>query len=294
MTDSNQQEGGNENESQENLRILRNEVLGASFAKALSTGNEIAQRIEGLQRHIREITKQFQEPLDRCRKIGKRISRQLEQVDWGRLQEALDELPERTEQVQSYLVSRGWYLPVGLFALSRAHKISRLVENGEDEKVEALMCKYAESREVPVVREVAPELFPEREEIIRQTLEAHENEHYALTVPTLLSQAEGMFFEGLESHFYDEDEREESLRELKRDPDTALAVLTMDHLFQPGPLHEDYDGNPRKVARSRDSWFNRHLILHGHSTDYHTEANALRAIALVGLTCRVVQRLDEK
>lgn len=269
-------------------------VPGAPLMQALGTGREIVQQIESFQRRIQEIGKVARKELEQYRKFGERLSRQLEQVDWGRLQKAFDELPERTEQVQSYLVSRGWYLPVGLFALARVHKISHLVEKDEHEKIEAFMRKYTESREVPVVRDVASELFPGREEIIRQTLEAHENEHYALTVPTLLSQAEGMFFEGLGKPFYRDDKREESLKELKRDSDTALAILTMEHLFRPGPLHEDYDGNPKEMAQNRDSCFNRHLILHGHSTDYHTEANALRAIALVGLTCRVVRRLEEE
>lgn len=294
MTDSNQQESSNENDSQENLESLRNEVLGASFAKALGTGSEIAQRIEGLQRHIREITKQFREPLDRYRKIGERISRQLEKIDWKPLQKALDELPERTDRIQSYLVTRGWYLPWGSFDLVQVHEIDWLIKRGKDEKIEALLCKYAKEHEIETVRREVPKLFSQREEIVQQTLEAHESGHYALTVPTLLSQAEGMFFEGLGRPFYRDDKRKESHRELKSDPDTAFAILTMDHLFQSGPLHEDYDGNPREVAQNRDNSFNRHLILHGHSTNYHTEANSLRAIALVGLTCRVVRRLEEE
>jgi hypothetical protein len=291
MTDTDPQESSG-NDNRDNPESAG--VPGAPFIQALGTGPEIAQQIGSFQRRIQEIGRLARKELDQYRKFEERLSRQLAQIDWDPVQKAVDELNETVEHVQSYLVDRGWYLPVGLFALSRVREISNMVEKDEHKKVEAFMHKYAESRVVPAVREAAPELFPRREEIIRQTLEAHENEHYTLTVPTFLSQAEGMFFEGLESHFYDEDEREESLRQLKRDPDTAFAILTMDHLFRPGPLHEDYSGNPREVARSRDSSFNRHLILHGHSTDYHTEANSLRAIALVGLTCRLVRRLDEK
>lgn len=292
MTDTNQQEHSNGNGSQNDPKS--GGVPGAPFMQAIGTGRKIAQRIENFQRRIQEIGKIAQRALDQYRKFGERLSSQLSQIDWDHVQKTLDKVDERVERVQSYLVGRGWYLPIGMFALSRIHKISRLVENGEDGKIEDSMCKYARRHEVPVVREAVPELFPEREELIRQVLEAHENEQYALTVPTLLSQAEGMFFDALESHFYDEGEREETLREMKNDPDMAYAILTMDHLFQSGPLHEDYGGNPREVARRRDSWFNRHLILHGHSTDYHTEANSLRSIALVSLTCRVVQRLDEE
>ena len=291
MTDTDPQESS-KNDSQDTPGS--SVVPGTPFMQALDSGREIAQQIESFQNRIQAIGRMARKGLKQYRKFGERLSRQLAQVDWDHVQKAVGELDERVELVQTYLVNRGWYLPIGLFALTRVYKISRLVENGEDEKIEASICEYAESREVPVVREVVPELFPDREEIVCQALEAHENGHYALTVPTLLSQAEGMFFEGLESHFYDEDEREESLKELKRDPDTALAILTMEHLFRPGPLHEDYDGNPREVAQSRDSWFNRHLILHGHSTDYHTEPNSLRVIALVSLTCRVVRRLEEE
>lgn len=292
MTDPDQQENSNGNGSQGAPKS--GGVPGAPFAQAIGTGREIAQQIENFQRRVQEIGKIVQRGLDRYREFGQRLSRQLSQIDWDHVQKALDELDESVERVQSYLVGRGWYLPIGLFSLGRVHKISRLVKEGEDETIEAFVRNYARKHEMPVVREAVPELFPRREEIVRQALEAHENEQYALTVPLLLSQAEGMFFAALEGHFYDEDEREETRREIKNDPDMAYAILTMDHLFQPGPLHEDYDGNPREVARRRDFSFNRHLILHGHSTDYHTEANSLRAIALVALTCRVVRRLEEK
>lgn len=292
MTDPDQQENSNGNGSGDDTKS--GGVPGAPFVQAIGTGGEIAQQIANFQRRVQEIGKIVQRGLDQYREFGQRLHHQLSQIDWDHVQKALGELDENVERVQSYLVGQGWYLPIGLFSLGRVHKISRLVEEGEDETIEAFVRKYARKREMPVVREAVPELFPRREEIVRQALEAHENEQYALTVPLLLSQAEGMFFAALESHFYDEDEREETRREIKSDPDMAYAILTMDHLFQPGPLHEDYDGNPREVARRRDSSFNRHLILHGHSTDYHTEANSLRGIALVALTCRVVRRLEEK
>jgi len=293
VTDTDQQENSSGNGDQGTAGSPENDVI-APILEGLVSGREIAQRIENLQLQIGEISKHAREAANQYRKVQVRISRQLSQIDWGRLRKALDELPERTERVQGYLTDRGWYLPMEFFALRRIHEIYHRIEEGKDEEIEAFTRDYARKYALPVVREEAPELFPKREEIIRQALEAHENGKCAVSIPALLSQAEGMFFSVLESHYYDEDEREESREELQADRGRVLTALLVDPLFQHGPLHEDYGGNPKEVAQKKDSWFNRNLILHGHSTDYHTEANSLRAIALVALTCRVVRRLEEK
>lgn len=294
MTDRSQQESNSGNDNKETSEPLNIGVPGAPLMKALSMGPEVGQWIGDFQRRIKEISKRAREAVDQYRKVHDRISRQLSRIDWGRLQKALNELPERTERVQGYLTDRGWYLPMEFFAMSRIHEIYHRIEEGEDEEIEAFTRDYARKYALPVVREEAPELFPQREEIIRQALEAHENGKYAVSIPALLSQAEGMFFSALESHYYDEDEREESREELQGDQGRVITTLLVDPLFQHGPLHEDYGGNPKEVAQKKDSWFNRNLILHGHSFDYHTKANSLRTIALVGLTCRVVRRLEEE
>ena len=115
-----------------------------------------------------------------------------------------------------------------------------------------------------------------RAHVFRQVFIAHRKGLYYVTVPTLLAQADGVCLDLLGEHFFIKNRHKGRERFAKL---ADLEVLTKALL---APFFNDT--NIRASSKERPKGFdglNRHLVLHGESFDYGTEARSLQAVAFL-------------
>jgi hypothetical protein len=118
--------------------------------------------------------------------------------------------------------------------------------------------------------------FPDRKEILADAFDAHRSRKFTLSIPTLLVQADGIGSEVLEKVDYFFRRGRSNEKALER---LGCRFGTIDDAFFEILRHE-----PTFVSRDarNDSTIDRHDVLHGKNTTYHTEVNSLRAVVLVG------------
>jgi hypothetical protein len=190
----------------------------------------------------------------------------------------------------AYLIDRGWFvtmdLPLGWFI---AIEESRLA--GRHDKADDAMCEFAR-RQVDDTERRLRERLPDRTAILADAFAAHREGRYALSIPVMLAQADGIGREilGVPRQFFSPKKRSDALKdrlaafELFGRSYTPWGVFAdmLGQLDRKVSLEEDTD--QRDARRLTDDWFgplNRHGVLHGLDTDYPNEANSLRCVLLL-------------
>jgi len=118
----------------------------------------------------------------------------------------------------------------------------------------------------------------------------------------MLAQSDGLFFEVAGKTFFsnDDDDLEDTRRRLlkaladagEETTASSLTYLLVRQLHEESSMHESF--GQAKASRLSDpagELLNRHMVLHGRSTEYYTERNSLCAIALLDLLCDVKESL---
>lgn len=213
---------------------------------------------------------------------------------------------ERFRQIaRPYLSDRGWIINPSDMVISAPGLIADLIDKGEDAKVEEEICAHIRSRANKIEGALKRRFPPPRALILADAFQAHSEGRYNLSIPTMLAQADGIgaTLLGLE-HFFTRRppgaaSRLHGILNSISVRGRALPVFAafepfLDFLRYHTSLTERTD--QRDQHRSADPAFgplNRHGVLHGIDTDYGTEANSLRAIALLDYLTWVHQFLAD-
>jgi hypothetical protein len=222
--------------------------------------------------------------------IAKAISEAFSKVDFSNVyenfalfREGLKKMPEVVKKSQDKLFSRGWYV-FGELALSDLIEVDEL----SDDEIENLMVGYGSNIKQNTLNRVQA-LFPHRFNILSDAFQAHDNELYSLSIPVLLSQADGISQELFNVSLYSKNHGE---------PKTKKARINkIQENFEEDSLSEIFFLRPLDVITSlnintsdrdeiikHDSNFgplNRHGVIHGLDLDYASESNSFRCIILI-------------
>ena len=123
--------------------------------------------------------------------------------------------------------------------------------------------------------------FPNRRLILRKAFNAHRQRDYELSIPVMLAQADGIGEE-----IFGKDVSPSSQQSRKVDARKKFVEGKIDSATK--KMFGDYYSlitsqlpiNAGESERTKfDSPLNRHLVLHGISTDYATEVNALKTVS---------------
>lgn len=208
--------------------------------------------------------------------------------------EAMQALPEWSRVVQTSLARSGWFLGDNVTPAFMLEAYE-LVETEQTDALESLMAEYV-SGEVDEIEGRAKRYWPERSSILGAAFNAHRQEQYALSIPVLLAQVDGIAFDVLgfkrRMSFYGKYNKQPQTRAFYQ---TALAKYgadSMEAAFLLKPLEVlsclAYDSEDWKRAVETDptmGTLNRHAVLHGEDTGYDTLNNSLRAILLLDYLC---------
>lgn len=189
----------------------------------------------------------------------------------------LRQLPDDTRGEVMTLADHGWYVSSALPADVVNGAIAAF-EKGDDAIGDRLLTDYYSST-LDQHEELLVSAYPDRSHILQQAFSAHRREHYAVEVPTLLAQADGVFEQYLKVGLYAWDHKLKEPKTAAALPPQVDPVLegALEPLRVPGlPLTAGKDERSK-----RPGLLYRHPVLHGESTDYDTQTNACRAISLL-------------
>lgn len=194
-----------------------------------------------------------------------------------RLQKLIKELPERHISVAQYLLQNGWYFDDN-FYISSINKLENLINNENFVEVEYLLINNFEER-LSDIEILAIEENPKRKNIIKDIFIAHREEKYNLSIPTLLSQVDGICRDMFGEYLF---------MTSKNKPKTSIVVEKTtfskleQHIFSYLLTRTTVNYNSWQRAEHKNTnELNRHAILHGESVDYGTKINSLKSIALL-------------
>lgn len=115
--------------------------------------------------------------------------------------------------------------------------------------------------------------YPHRSNIIRAALQAHREGKYELSIPTIFPQVEGICIEKLQKYIPFTWKNGSHIKDMR-----TISPAFSHYFFD--PLFDDKYSNA-KTDQAPLGALNRHLVLHGKSTDYPTRVNSLKVISLL-------------
>lgn len=182
-------------------------------------------------------------------------------------------VPKYIVKTQNHLMKRGWYITskVTIGDIKRFIKMS-------DQEIDKKMCEYSDSRSNELLNVIASS-FPHRLEVINQALCAHEEKLYALSVPCLLAQVDGISNEVLGVSFYSRNKGNPRTRYERR---KRFKRKNEKYTLAEGIMLKQLDGiSSIGKTMHNNQWFNRHRIMHGYDSNYGTYENSCRTINML-------------
>ncbi len=210
-----------------------------------------------------------------------RINKALEPLN--RLSKKINEQPELLEKIAQYLAKSGWYIDAEM-TISEPHMFARNLRegNGDDN-----IAEYYRQR-LNAIENKLIERYPHRKDILVDAFDAHKEGKYNLSIPVLLSQADGIWCDRFSTNFFIERLRHKASTEYIVQLEGTFSEAIFSLFNEAIPLWQN--------ERERGSSFNgvnRHLILHGIDVQYGNERNSLMCISFVAFLCWILNDDEE-
>jgi hypothetical protein len=184
------------------------------------------------------------------------------------------EFPRRQAVALLRLAKHGWYVDSEIGVHYTERLANRLRREDARAAVYEELCRWFEGR-IPSITTELCERHPKRAPILRQAFYAVMRGDYAVAIPVLLSQADGICQETTQGRqLYAARERKELWTWLTSLGWSGFGIATLRPLIADTPLTA-----PKNERRGWESglYLNRHAILHGEDVEYATRLNACRA-----------------
>jgi len=197
------------------------------------------------------------------------------------IREAIDALPATLRETVLAIGARGWFLGPSM-GLEQLPQMRDLLRDANFDGLDAMLVEHFEGEIGELMREIS-ERHPRRAELIRLALEAHQAGSYALSIPVLLAQADGICRDSIGVEFFMRRGSTAAERHMESFRSDSISVALMSALEQPLPISASETARRRHVESGQGPWthLNRHAVLHGESVDYGTRVNGCKAISLV-------------
>ena len=248
------------------------------------TATTVAQEFLQFHQGILNTVARIQPMVDTIAKIKQNI-----EPFFVKLSHALEQLPGRTRSILATLAQHGWYIDPDM-NLPEIADMVMLFEQGEVTKANNELVLYFDQRKDAILSELCT-AFPKRANIFTSAFEAHADGKYDLSIPVLLTQADGICLEltGAQLYSKQRDRKVTRVAEVVAtfdvDSFTAALLYPLTEVFPIAFSSEERVGLPDIL--------NRHAILHGESITYGTHINSCKAISLVSFTAWVLSSINK-
>lgn len=182
----------------------------------------------------------------------------------------------------------GWFASTWETPLSLISQTASLLGTPEHDAAEAAISEHFERDRLKLIDAILKK-HPERETIVRDALAAHDEGRYALSIPVLLIQADGIgagYF-GMDSIYSINNKNFDRIKAKFDEQNDAFRVKYLSYLIGClTPLNASRARRERYIAP-----FNRHTVIHGESTNYPSAINSLKSISWFNFVGELVSPL---
>jgi hypothetical protein len=203
----------------------------------------------------------------------------------------LSEINERFKKISVVLtdysvlmIEDGWFFDYSIPINSHFQNIAKY-----DKVIFNLYMEKHFEENIDKIEKLTIKRFPKREKIIRKALECHKNGDYEVSIPTLISQADGIFREITSKEFYSKRSNvkaENIIEEIKNDKFKDFSLWVLEPLKQTQLINANF-----KESKDNPNSLNRNPILHGEDTNYANKRNGARSLSLLNYIVKVVYDL---
>ena len=190
------------------------------------------------------------------------IFKNLEKLD---LQKFLDELAKIE-----------WYLHIDEMPLPILSALSVAFQYKDIEKVNRIIIQYLRKNIDSIQYEIINS-YPERQDALSEAFQAHKQGMYYSSISNLFTQVDGICKTRSGKYLFIRSDRTEFA---KRQPKSSDIRLLLSNNLAPLWISHQRPANFRGL--------NRHLVIHGESTDHGSEINSLKVISLLYFIHRLI------
>ena len=183
----------------------------------------------------------------------------------------MKEMGERVAKMPAsfrILAKHGWYI-CGSSAMFDSLRLADQINAGELDSAEDFLIEFYESEMESIIRRCSRE-HPERTNILKEAEQAHQKEMFYASTLLFLANADGIL--------------KGNLFILKKGKDDLKTYLKSNgHTSEFSQLIIDVSTIDKFVAANKfdKSFLNRHMVMHGHDSQYGTKKNSLKALSLL-------------
>jgi hypothetical protein len=173
------------------------------------------------------------------------------------------------------LAENGWFISARHTPITGLHRAAAGLNRGEIKRWNDALCDHF-TQILDVIETDVIAAFPNRETILRKAFKAHRNGDYELSVPVMLSQADGIGTEVFGVSIYSQ--HEENVKRLRKFLEMHVRQKSFSSYCYLVATLLPINASREKRGRYTNP-MNRHLVLHGESTDYATRINACKTVS---------------
>lgn len=241
------------------------------------------QQGANFQQQLREILDPFHGARDWLKAYQEEQREQLQH--WRSLLDdfslRMAEMPARLRAQLAVLMERGWCLDPEM-PHSWGVDLVNTIQEGEEEEAQQWLVDYFRQR-LEEIEEKLVERHPQRAAIIAEAFAAHREERFALSIPVMLTQAEGVVHDKHQRQLFSKKNNTNLKEVLVSLPDDDTRAIFMSAFVADIPLTRSTKDLPANF-----DGLNRHAVLHGLDPKYGTEVNGLRALSILNLASYLV------
>lgn len=238
----------------------------------------LAQQTADYQKQLQELLNPFHGVRDWLKTYQEEQREQLQQ--WRSLLDDFSrqmlEMPARLRAQLAVLMARGWCLDPEM-PHTWGEDLVEAIEGGEEQEAQEWLIGYFRER-LDEIEKALVERHPQRATVIAEAFAAHREGRYALSIPVLLAQADGVIHDKHRRQLFSKKSSANLQEVLDKLPDDDTRVIFMAAFYVDIPLTQ----NTNKLPANFDG-LNRHAVLHGTDPKYGTEVNSLRAVSVLNM-----------
>ena len=190
---------------------------------------------------------------------------------WAQKQPQRD---QRTAMSLDRLATFGWYCDPAM-PTSATTSFAHAFTQGRSGGVVEDIATHFRSR-VDVIEKDICARYPSRAALVHDAFGAHRSKKYNLSVPVLLAQADGMWWDRFGVNFFSRRGRTSFQSTSLSNIQFSVFKVFYGVFEKLAPLWASHSDRPADFDQ-----LNRHQVLHGEVVDYGTEHNSLRAISFL-------------
>lgn len=200
---------------------------------------------------------------------------------------ALSKFEEQLEDTR-FVVTHDWFISFNILRNLTIKKTFTVLSNKDKSAFENFVLTTFPSERSNLFKAIY-KAIPHREAIITEIETLYCQNHFHAVIVLCYTQVDGICNENLRFGFFDVDQNTKELRVKQLDSNNSLASKIATQLKEPRNEISRYVKNAIKNGIYKRDSFNRHLVMHGHSINYGTKLNAIRAILLLDFVCSLVK-----